>query len=208
MTRKRAGSVAATATLVLGLLLGGCGGDPAPRSGPTTSDSPSTSTAGEPSSSSEPSDSSFPSGAPLPDGPWIPSPSLELKVPQGFKGDSGLGVTTLSKGEVTITIYDPNGLGPEQESLDAAIRAERKADFTGKRQQVTSGTATVDGKETQTFVITGKHAWRQRIAYGVGATDPAGDLHVVVVGFEADGDPTEHQDVIDSVLSSIRWDLG
>ena len=187
--------------LVAALLLAcsaGCGDDPAPKADPTSIGS-STSSG---STSPAPPESTFPPDVPLADGPWIPSPSFKIKVPKGFTGESDFGVITLSKGDFHITVYDPNGLGDS--SLEAAIKTEKQLNFTGKTTGQT-GSATVDGQDVQTFVLTGKYEFFRRIAYGFGVDDTDGQTRFVVLGFESERDPTAHQDTIDAVLSSLRW---
>lgn len=176
-----------------------CGGDPAPKAGSSTSSSPTGSTGGTPSDSP---DSWFPTDAPLPDGPWIPSLSFKFKVPKGFKGEQELGVTTLRKGDLIITAYDPNGLGDH--STGDAIKTEQKLSFTG-RPKVHVQPTTVDGQDVLAFTMTGKYNFFQRVAYGFGVDDTDGATRFVVLGFEGEKDPTAHQDTIDSVLASIRW---
>lgn len=200
MTRNRVrsgGRPALVSLLVTLVVLTGCGGGSTPRTpaGGPGSSSPT-------SSSPDPSESTSPPDVPLPDGPWIPSPSLRIKVPKGFKGEAEFGVTTLRKGDLAITIYDPGAAGDSD--LRAAIRTERKLSFTGPTE-VESGTATIDGQDVQTFVMTGTYQFFRRVAYGFGVTGSDGDTRFVVLGFEGEHDPTTHQDTIDSVLASIQW---
>ena len=198
MMRNRVRTAGLLVTALLMASVAGCGGDPAPKSDPSSQGSP-TGSAGIPSDSTG---SPFSSDAPLADGPWIPSASYKFKVPKGFKGDSEFGVVTLRRGPWAITSYDPSGLGDS--TLQSAIATEKKLNFTGKTE-VETGTATVDGQDVQTFVMTGKYEFFRRIAYGVGVDDTDGQTRFVVIGFEGESDPTAHQDTIDSVLSSIRW---
>lgn len=196
MMRNRVRTAGLLVTALLLASVAGCGGDPAPKGDPG---SPTGSAGSAPPGSTG---SPFPSDAPLADGPWIPSASYKFKVPKGFKGESEFGVVTLRRGPWAITSYDPGGLGDS--SLQSAIATEKKLNFTGKTE-VETGTATVDGQDVQTFVLTGKYEFFQRIAYGVGVDDTDGATRFVVIGFEGESDPTAHQDTIDSVLSSIRW---
>ncbi len=198
MTRNRVRVRGWLAMVLLAGSLTGCGGDPAPKGDPTPS-GPATSPG---STAPEPPGSTFPPDVPLADGPWIPSLSLRVKVPTGFKGEAEFGVTTLRKGDLAITIYDPGTSGDSD--LDAAVKTEKGLNFTGKTR-VESGTATVDGQEVQTFQMTGPYEFFTRVAYGFGVDDTDGDTRFVVIGFEGEKDPTTQQDTIDSVLSSIRW---
>lgn len=200
MMRNRVRTARLLGTALLMACLAGCGGDPAPKADPAATGSPAS--AGSAGTSPEPTQSTLPSDVPLADGPWIPSPSFKIKVPKGFTGDSEFGVITLSKGDLKITVFDPNGLGDS--SLQAAIKTERKLNFTG-RTEVQTGSATVDGQEVQTFVMTGKYEFFQRIAYGFGVDDTDGQTRFVVIGFEGEKDPTAQQDTIDAVLSSLTW---
>jgi hypothetical protein len=197
MMRNRVRSAGALVAALLLASLTGCGGDPAPEPDPTTDSSSSSG-----STSPEPTDSTFPPDVPLANGSWIPSPSLRVKVPKGFKGEAEFGVTTLRKGDLAITIFDPGTAGDSD--LDAAIKTESKNGFTGKTQ-VDTGSATIDGQDVQTFVMTGEYEFFQRVAYGFGVTDTDGDTRFVVLGFEGEKDPTTQQDTIDSVLASIQW---
>jgi hypothetical protein len=177
----------------------GCDGDAAPKGDASSTDSPTASTGSTPPESTG---SAFPSHAPLPDGPWIPSLTFRFKVPKGFKGEQEMGVTTLSKGDLTITVYDPNGLGDS--STGDAIKTEQKLNFTGKPKVHVQPT-TVDGQDVLAFTMTGKYEFFRRVAYGFGVDDTDGQTRFVVIGFEGEKDPTARQDTIDSVLSSIRW---
>ena len=200
MTRNRVRSAGWLATTLLLASLTACGGDPALKADPTSGGSPST--PGGATSPAAPT-STVPSDAPLPDGPWIPTASMRIKVPKGFKGESDFGVVALRKGDLAITVYDPSGLGDA--TLAGAIKTERKVGFTGPTE-VESGTATVDGLDVQTFRMTGKYEFFQRVAYGFGVDDSYGQTRFVVIGFEGEKDPTtSEQDTIDSVLSSIQW---
>jgi len=196
MMRNRVRSAGWLVTVLLLAPVTGCGGDPQPKADPS---SPTGSTGSTPSGTSG---SPFPSEAPLPDGPWIPSLTFKLKVPKGFKGEQELGVTTLSKGDLTITVYDPNGLGDH--STGDAIKTEQKLNFTGKPKVHVQPT-TVDGQDVLAFTMTGKYEFFRRVAYGFGVDDADGETRFVVIGFEGEKDPTAQQDTIDSVLASIRW---
>ena len=202
MKRNRVRSAGWLVSILLLGSLSACGGDPAPKGDPTGEGSPSSSGSGPPTSPTAPT-STFPPDAPLPDGPWIPTVSMRVKVPKGFKGESDFGAVALRKGDLGITIYDPGSVGDD--TLEGAVKTEKKLDFTGPTK-VESGTATVDGRDVQTFRITGKYEFFQRVAYGFGVSDKDGDTRFVVIGFEGEKDPTTQQDVIDSVLSSIQWD--
>jgi hypothetical protein len=187
------------AGVLVAALTTGCGPDPTAKADPTAdASSPSTGVATDP----EPS-STFPPDAALPDGPWIPSPTLRIKVPRGFKGDGSFGVTTLSKGPLSITITDYASLG--ESDVEAFAEQEKRSIFGGEATYDT-GVATVDGQEVQTFRMTGDLSALQRVSYGFLVTDGEGEAHTVVVGFMAPTDPTvKYQDTIDSVLASIRW---
>jgi hypothetical protein len=198
MTRNRVRVGGWLATVLLVGVSAGCGGDPAPKGDPT----PSGPTTSSDSTAPESPGSTFPPEAPLADGPWIPSLSLRLKVPKGFKGEAEFGVTTLRKGDLAITVYDPGSSGDSD--LDAAVKTEKGLNFTGKTQ-VEYGTATVDDLEVQTFRMTGPYEFFKRVAYGFGVDDSDGETRFVVVGFEGEKDPTTQQDTIDSVLASIQW---
>ena len=199
MTRNRVRSAGWLAAPLLLASLTACGGDPAPEADPTGGGTPSA----PGSTSPAPPTSTLPPDVPLPDGPWIPSPSLRIKVPTGFKGEADFGVTTLRKGDLTITIYDPGPVGDPD--LKGAIKTEKKLSFTGKTA-VETGSATVDGRDAETFRMTGKYEFFRRVSYGFGVSDSTGRTRFVVLGFEGEKDPTTQQDTIDSVLSSIRWD--
>ena len=199
MMRNRVRTAGWLVTALLTTSVAGCGGDPAPKGDPSTTGSPS-GTAG--STPPEPTGSPFPSDAPLPDGPWIPSLTFTFKVPKGFKGEQEMGVTTLRKGDLIITVYDPNGLGDH--STGDAIKTEQKTSFTGKPKVHVQPT-TVDGQDVLAFTMTGKYNFFQRVAYGFGVDDTDGETRFVVIGFEGEKDPTAHPDTIDSVLASIRW---
>lgn len=195
---RRSGRGFVTAALLVALTA--CGGDPAPKTELPTDSSSSSMTSTAPA----PSDSTFPPEAPLADGPWIPSPSFKVKVPKGFKGESDFGVTTLRKDDLGITLYDTAGLGDN--NLQDAVKTENKTAFTSRtKTKIETGTATVDGQYVDTFVMTGRYSFFKRVAYGFGVRDTDGVTRFVVIGFEGEKDPTLHQDTIDSVLSSIRW---
>lgn len=199
MMRNRVRTAGWLVAALLMVSVAGCGGDPAPKADPSSSGSP-TGSAG--STAPDSTGSPFPSDAPLPDGPWIPSLSFKFKVPKGFKGEQEMGVTTLRKGDLIITVYDPNGLGDS--TTGDAIRTEQKVSFTGKPKVHVQPT-TVDGQDVLAFTMTGKYNFLQRVAYGFGVDDTDGQTRFVVIGFEGEKDPAADQDTIDSVLSSIRW---
>ena len=199
MMRNRVRSAGWLVSVLLLASVTGCGGDPAPKADETSTGSPTGSAGGTPT---ETPDSWFPTDAPLPDGPWIPSLTFTFKVPKGFKGEQELGVTTLRKGDLIITVYDPNGLGDH--STGDAIKTEQKTSFTGKPKVHVQPT-TVDGQDVLAFTMTGKYNFFQRVAYGFGVDDTDGETRFVVIGFEGEKDPTAHQDTIESVLASIRW---
>jgi hypothetical protein len=200
MTRNRVRVGGSLAGVLLLASLTGCGGDPAPKGDDPSPSSPTISSGSTPP---DPSESTFPPDAPLANGSWIPSPSLRIKVPRGFKGEAEFGVTTLRKGDLAITIFDP-GLSGDSD-LDAAIKTEKHLGFTAHEKLLDKGSATVDGQEVQVFVMTGDYEFFQRISYGFGVTDGDGDTRFVVLGFEGEKDPTTQQDTIDSVLASIQW---
>jgi len=194
MSRTVGRTVSALAVTALVLVLAGCGGED-PGLG---ADEPSSSAAATDEAAESPSGSPSETGVPAADGPRVSKGSLTLHFPQGYQPRK-------------VGTWVVSSTGPAGEQVAVTARPTSSALSLDESARLGSDNGSWAGKPTRAddVVVDGVEMWHFT---GKNYADFVADTfgvefggYAVVLLFSSPTDRATHEDLVASILASVRW---